>query len=114
VALSGGGEGRTASACGVEHTENSAAVFSLRPQANFGSQSLWMGGAESFLHNRCKGSKGSAQCGSRHSNIWRLGFHPHLHILVSDGCFQKNGMFSVSPAVDTEALEQIFRSKVPS
>ena len=43
-----------------------------------------------------------------------LGFHPHLHILVSDGCFQKNGMFSVSPAVDTEALEQIFRSKVPS
>ena len=41
-----------------------------------------------------------------------LGFHPHLHILVSDGCFHKNGMFSVSPAIDAKALEQIFRHKV--
>ena len=41
-----------------------------------------------------------------------LGFHPHLHILVSDGYFHANGMFSVSPAVDTKALEQIFRHKV--
>ena len=41
-----------------------------------------------------------------------LGFHPHLHILVSDGCFHKNGMFSVSPAIDANALEQIFRHKV--
>ncbi|MAF32740.1 MAG: hypothetical protein CL941_02075 [Desulfobacter sp.] len=36
-----------------------------------------------------------------------LGFHPHVHILVSDGCFHKNGMFFVSPAVDTKPLEQI-------
>ncbi len=41
-----------------------------------------------------------------------LGFHPHLHILVSDGCFFKNGMFSVSPAVEIKALEEIFRHKV--
>ena len=40
------------------------------------------------------------------------GFHPHLHILVSDGCFHGNGMFSVSPTADTKALEQIFRHKV--
>jgi hypothetical protein len=40
------------------------------------------------------------------------GFHPHLHILVSDGCFHENGMFSVSPTADTKALEQIFRHKV--
>jgi len=40
------------------------------------------------------------------------GFYPHLHILVSDGCFHANGMFSVSPAVDIKALEQIFRHKV--
>jgi len=39
-------------------------------------------------------------------------FHPHLHILVSDGCFHKSGMFSVFPAVDTNAIEQIFRYKV--
>ena len=41
-----------------------------------------------------------------------LGFHPHLHILVSDGFFHENGMFSVSPTVDTKTLEQIFRHKV--
>lgn len=41
-----------------------------------------------------------------------LGFHPHLHILVSDGCFHANGMFSVSPSVNTKALEKIFRYKV--
>ena len=35
-----------------------------------------------------------------------------MHILVSDGCFHENGMFPVSPAVDTKALEQIFRHKV--
>lgn len=41
-----------------------------------------------------------------------LGFHPHRHILVSDGCFHVNGMFSVSATVDTNALERIFRHKV--
>lgn len=40
------------------------------------------------------------------------GFHPHLHILVSDGSFHENGMFSVSPTVKTKTLEQIFRHKV--
>jgi hypothetical protein len=33
-----------------------------------------------------------------------LGFHSHLHILISDGCFHDNGMFSVFPAIDTKAL----------
>jgi hypothetical protein len=41
-----------------------------------------------------------------------LGFHPHLHILVSDGCFHENGIFSVSPKVDTRTIEQIFRHNV--
>jgi hypothetical protein len=41
-----------------------------------------------------------------------LGFHSHLHILISDGCFHENGMFTVSPAIDTKALEQLFRHKV--
>jgi len=41
-----------------------------------------------------------------------LEFHPHLHILVSDGCFHENGFFSVSPTVDTKAVEQIFRHKM--
>jgi len=33
-----------------------------------------------------------------------LGFHPHLHVFISDGCFHENGMFTVSPAIDTKAL----------
>jgi len=41
-----------------------------------------------------------------------FGYHPHLHILVSDGCFHENGMFTVSPTIDTKALEQLFRHKV--
>ncbi len=39
-------------------------------------------------------------------------FHPHQHILVSDGSFHANGMFSVSTAIDTKTLEQIIRHKV--
>ena len=31
-----------------------------------------------------------------------LGFNPHLHVLISDGCFHKKGMFSVSPTADTK------------
>ncbi|MEE9609795.1 MAG: transposase, partial [Desulfatiglandales bacterium] len=42
----------------------------------------------------------------------RVELHPHLHILVSDGCFHENDMFSVSQTVDTKTLEQIFRHKV--
>ena len=41
-----------------------------------------------------------------------LGYNPHLHILVSDGCFHESGMFSVSASVDTKALEMLFRHNV--
>lgn len=41
-----------------------------------------------------------------------LGFHPHLHILISDGCFYKNGMFFVSPAIDIDIVEKIFHHMV--
>jgi len=41
-----------------------------------------------------------------------LGFNPHLHVLISDGCFHENCMFSVSPAIDTDTLEKIFRHMV--
>ncbi|RKZ08487.1 hypothetical protein DRQ05_01370 [bacterium] len=41
-----------------------------------------------------------------------IGYHPHLHILVPGGCFHENGVFTVPPAIDTKALEQLFRNKV--
>lgn len=41
-----------------------------------------------------------------------LRFHPHMHILVSDGCFHENNMFSVSSIVATKTLGHIFRHNV--
>ncbi len=41
-----------------------------------------------------------------------LQFHPHLHVLCSDGCFYGDGMFQVAPPIDTKTLEEIFRHKV--
>jgi hypothetical protein len=41
-----------------------------------------------------------------------LGWHPHLHILCTDGCFYGNGMFRVAPLFKLKHLEAIFRHKV--
>jgi hypothetical protein len=41
-----------------------------------------------------------------------LGYNPHAHILLTDGCFHDNGMFRVAPRFDPQALEEIFRHKV--
>ena len=81
------------------------------------------GGFESLLHNRRAGLKGCAPAKAGLSPYpalagfgdFPLGFHPHLHILVSDppeADFHENDMFSVSQTVDTKTLEQIFRHKV--
>jgi len=44
-----------------------------------------------------------------------LGFNPHLHILVSDGCFCQNGIFFASPInINTKELEPLFRHKLLS
>ena len=69
MAVSGGGKGRSAPACGIEHPQNPAAVFYLRPQVTVGIESLWMGDAESPLHNRLAGPKGGARSGGRHTDI---------------------------------------------
>ena len=39
-------------------------------------------------------------------------FHPHLHILVTDGGFGLNGTFYVLPKVSLFGLEQLFRHRV--
>ena len=41
-----------------------------------------------------------------------LGFNPHCHILVTDGCFYGNGMFRVAPPLELKKLEAIFQHKV--
>ena len=42
-----------------------------------------------------------------------LGFNPHCHILVTDGCFYGNkGMFRVAPPLELKKLEAIFQHKM--
>ena len=42
-----------------------------------------------------------------------LGFNPHCHILVTDGCFYGNkGMFRVAPPLELKKLEALFRHKI--
>lgn len=41
-----------------------------------------------------------------------LGYNPHLRVLISDGCFHPGGMLTVAPAMDTHAVEELFRYKV--
>jgi len=41
-----------------------------------------------------------------------LGFNPHCHVLVTDGCFYGNGIFRVAPSFEAKDLEEIFRHKV--
>jgi len=39
-------------------------------------------------------------------------YHPHLHLLVSDGGFDRQGTFYAMPYVDTHPMEALFRHKV--
>jgi len=41
-----------------------------------------------------------------------LGFNPHCHIIISDGTFDKQGNFHITPYYDAHALEQLFRHKL--
>jgi hypothetical protein len=39
-------------------------------------------------------------------------FHPHLHVLATDGCFYHDAAFMVCPPPDTGDLEELFRYEV--
>ena len=41
-----------------------------------------------------------------------LGYNPHCHILVTDGCFYTKGMFRIAPSLELKKIETIFRHKV--
>jgi len=45
-----------------------------------------------------------------HGNL--LQFHPHLHALVTDGCFGKDGTFYLLPEIPPETLEKVFSHQV--
>ena len=39
-------------------------------------------------------------------------WHPHIHVLIADGLFRKNGVFYVMPRIALQPLQEIFRAKV--
>ena len=39
-------------------------------------------------------------------------FHPHLHVLATDGCFYNDDAFMVCPPPNTGDLEELFRHEV--
>ena len=41
-----------------------------------------------------------------------LGFHPHCHVLCTDGCFYGTGVFRVAPRFDPKDLRVIFEHRV--
>ncbi len=41
-----------------------------------------------------------------------LHFHPHLHALVTDGVFTRDGSFIGLPALDDEPFEKLWQKKV--
>jgi len=41
-----------------------------------------------------------------------LDFHPHLHALVADGLFTRDGRFHVMAAVSPKPLEDLFRARM--
>ena len=34
-------------------------------------------------------------------------WHPHIHVLIADGLFRKNGVFYVMPRVDLKPLKEL-------
>jgi transposase-like protein len=41
-----------------------------------------------------------------------LNFHPHLHAVITDGCFGRDGTFYPIPEIDTQKMMELFRRKV--
>jgi hypothetical protein len=41
-----------------------------------------------------------------------LGFHPHCHVLCTDGCFYGKGVFRVAPRSDPKDLRAVFEHRV--
>jgi hypothetical protein len=41
-----------------------------------------------------------------------LGFHPHAHVLITDGCFYGEGAFRVNPEPNPKDSEDLFRYEV--
>jgi len=41
-----------------------------------------------------------------------LNFHPHIHLLITDGVFSTDGTFERFPYVDVSLIERLFRAEL--
>jgi hypothetical protein len=63
-----------------------------------------------YMSNEADGVPGAAVAIQSFADF--LGFNPHTHILVSDGCFYDEGKFKVAPSFKAGDLEAVFQRKV--
>ena len=63
-------------------------------------------------HAVCDEEAGPGAVIAMHSFGDFLGFHPHAHVLVTDGCFYGEGAFRVNPTPNAKDLEDLFRYEV--
>jgi len=61
------------------------------------------------LADRSDLTPGMVVCVHTYGNF--VNFHPHLHILTTDGGFTANGVFHVLPKVSLSRMEQLFRHR---
>jgi hypothetical protein len=62
------------------------------------------------LADRSDLTPGMVVCVHTYGNF--VNFHPHLHVLTTDGGFTANGVFHVLPKVSLSGMEQLFRHRV--
>ncbi|MFC1744994.1 transposase [Candidatus Riflebacteria bacterium] len=67
---------------------------------------------KSYLETACPDGKVSGAIVAIQTFGDLLSFHPHLHILVTDGCFQQEGEFTRAPFFDKDKIEKLFMRKV--
>ena len=63
-----------------------------------------------LLQSLCRALASGSQTYGSESDFQN--FHPHLHVLATDGCFYNDTAFMVCPPPDTGALEKLFRYEV--
>ena len=105
---------------GFQYSQTIADLFSLWPQITGKAQYLWMEGAQRIFKICCTiwwCCSRRQHCGADLQSICILSgnfqnFNPHLHAIVSDGCFLDDGNFSTAPGFMLEDLEKAFQYEV--
>lgn len=96
----------------LQYPQDPPALFSLASFASLGTESVFPGKPGCFCRKPfLKGVRFRGR--SSHPDLWAfLGFHPHCHVLCTDGCFYSKGVSRVAPPFDPKDLRAIFEHRV--